>query len=555
VIGPVARQLSSCLDTDEIRAALDAALPGPGIGWSVLFPGENGFSVFTAGAGLHRGPVDAGLGATLEQWWERDDRLAPVDGDVHVAAGQPGVQAVAPLTFRDEKYGLFLVHGDSGTAIDLEWWQEVVDVLGAGLVRAQLYESANRESASSGTKLDALHEAGELVRHVELQVLLTKLMELSIRIMHAQVGAIVLLEDGELTTGIEWGLRDEILFALRTPDGHPFLREHVERGEPILVEDAATSDAIDVSGLEVNLRSLVAVPLVAQGRPLGAIVIVNSGDGSLDPRDAEVLATIANMSATAVENAILYAQTREHERIAHEMNLASDIQKALLPKEHPSTDHLETAGWCMSASETGGDFYGFPPMGEGRTGLVIGDATGHGMGAALIVFIARSTLKALLDGEHDLEKVVTRMNDLVEQDFDDDRFMTFYFGVFEEATRKLVYTSAGHDPPLIYRPSTDEFFEQIATGTPLGILPGMEFPTDEIVLEPGDFLVLGTDGIWEARNHGGEFYGKDRLKAVVREVHGLPVAEASERIRRHILDFHQGAEQADDITAVFVRVK
>ena len=555
MIGPVARRLSACLDTEEIRTALDEALPAPGASWSVLFPGESGFSVFTGGPGTHPGPVAAGVAATLEQWWERDERLVSIEDDVRVAPDQPTVRAVSPLTFRDEKYGLFLVHGEAGQGVDLEWWQEVVDVLGAGIVRAQLYESANREATSSGTKLDALNEAGELVRHVELQLLLTKLMELSIRIMHAQVGAIVLLQDGELTTGIEWGLRDEVLFALQTPDGRPFLKEHVERGEPILVEDAATSDEIDTSGLDVDLRSLLAVPLVSQDRPLGAIVIVNSGDGTLSPQDADVLATIANMSATAVENAVLYAQTREHERIAHEMNLASDIQKALLPKEHPSTDHLETAGWCMSASETGGDFYDFPDMGEGRTGVVIGDATGHGMGAALIVFIARSTLKALLDGEHDLEKVVTRMNDLVEQELDDDRFITFYFGVFDEATHTLVYTSAGHDPPLVYRPSTDEFFEQIATGTPLGILPGMEFPTEEIVLESGDFLILGTDGIWEARNHEGEFYGKDRLKAIVREVHARPVEEASERIRQQILDFHQGAEQLDDITAVFVRIK
>ncbi|MCA9752941.1 MAG: SpoIIE family protein phosphatase, partial [Gemmatimonadetes bacterium] len=357
------------------------------------------------------------------------------------------------------------------------------------------------------------------------------------------------------TTGIEWGLREEFLFALRSPDGEPFLRRHVERGEPILIEDASRSREIDVSKLDVDLRSLLAVPLISQERPLGAIVIVNSGEGSLDAQDADVLATIANMAATAVENAVLYEQTREHERIAHEMSLASQIQRSLLPKSFPETSALETAGWCMSASETGGDFFDFLDMGPGRTGIVIGDATGHGMGAALIVFIARSTLKALLDGESDLERVVTRMNDLVERDFDDDRFMTFFFGVFDDTTRELVFTSAGHDPPIVYRPRTDEFIERIATGTPLGILPGMDFPTDRIQLEPGDFLALGTDGIWEAQDAERRFYGKDRLKDSMRECHGLPVGEAAERIREDILTFHGGAEQNDDITAVFCRIR
>jgi serine phosphatase RsbU (regulator of sigma subunit) len=548
----VARRLHSCLGTDEIRATLDALLPS-GTGWSVLYPAGDGFTVHTAGAGLPVARPDPALSRSLEGWWEREPRLAPVEGGAHLAPDAPAVRAACPLTFRDEKYGLFLLHGDGEP--DLAWWQEVVDALAPGLVKAQLYEAANRESASSGTKLDALNEAGGLVRHVELHLLLTKLMELSVRIMHAQVGAIVLLEDGDLVSGIEWGLREELLLGLRTPDGESFLQRYVLRGEPVLIEDAGASDLLETSDLDVRLESLVAVPLVSQDRPLGAIVVVNSGEGRLSPEDAEVLATIANMSANAVENALLYEQTREHERMTAEMTLASDLQKSLLPRTHPRTASIETAGWCMSASETGGDFYDFLDMGEGRLGVVIGDATGHGMGAALIVFIARSTLRALLDGEHDLERVLTRMNDLVEQDFDDDRFITFYFGVWDERERTLRYTSAGHDPPLLYRPATDEFTEHVATGTPLGILPGMTFPPRSVRLEPGDFLLFGTDGIWEALNPAGEFYGKDRLKAAVRAAHALPIDEAAEHVRRDILEFHEGREQHDDITAVFLRVR
>ena len=113
-------------------------------------------------------------------------------------------------------------------------------------------------------KLDALNEAGELIKYVDLEVLLSKLMELSVRIMNAQVGAIVLAEEGGFRTGIEWGLSEEILASLRTRSGEPFLRTILDRGEPVLIEDARASELIDTSGLPVHLTSIVAVPLTSQ---------------------------------------------------------------------------------------------------------------------------------------------------------------------------------------------------------------------------------------------------------------------------------------------------
>ena len=553
--GGIGPRLRGCIDTGEIGRCLDEAVEGTGASYSIVLPDDDSFSVLLGGPKVETGALGQEADEVLARLWEAEAQLTPVDANDSLAERGAPVQAVSPLHFRGTKYGLLLIHGENQDVVESEWWGEVVETLSDSLIKAQLYESAARESTSFGTKLDALNEAGGLVKHVDLELLLTKLMELSVRIMRAEVGAIVLYDKGKLTTGIEWGLREEVVLGLKTPDGRSFVEAVVQSGELCLIEDAPTSDRIDVDGIGVNLESLVVVPLTSHNESLGAILVANSEDGGLSAQDAEVLATIANMSATAVENAVLYEQTREHERISAEMNLAADIQKSLLPAEHPTTNSLETAGWCMSASETGGDFYDFIDMEDGRTGIVIGDATGHGMGAALIVFIARSTLKALLDGENDLETVVTRMNDLVEQDFDDDRFMTFYFGIYDEKTGMLRYTSAGHDPPLLYRPSTDEFSEHAATGTPLGILPGMSFPPEEIELKSGDFLIFGTDGIWEAQNPAGEFYGKERLKQIVRETHSLPMEEASEKIRRHILDFHEGAEQNDDITAILLRVK
>jgi len=543
---PQVRSLHDCLNPSELRDSLNAAAAARAGSWSIVVPEGDGLATLLSSSG-EIGPVEPGVAAALRAVLARTDgRLAPLDG----ASSSP--RAASPLRFRDETYGVFLLDG----ATDLGWWQEIVDALSPEVVKTQLYETANRESTTSAVKLDALHEAGELVKYVELRVLLTKLMELSVRILRAQVGAIVLVRDGRPATGIEWGLSEEILLALRTGAGEPFLASALERGEPVIIPDAAASPDVDVRDLPVRLRSLVLVPLISQGKRLGAIVVVNAGDDDGPrPEDAEVLRTVANLCAAAVDNAMLYEKTREAERIAAEMGLAAGLQASLLPPPYPANDAFELLGWCMSATETGGDFYDFFDMGQGRTGLVVGDATGHGMRAALAVFIARATLRALLTRSGDLPDIMRTLNDLVERDTEDGRFLTFFFGVFDRRTRVLEYTSAGHDPPFIYRPGDDSLREPRATGIPLGIFPGVPFPTVSVPLEPGDFLVFGTDGIWEAGNRAGELYGKDRLRAAIRAHHALPLAEASERIRRDILEFHDGAERRDDITAVFLRVK
>lgn len=543
-----ARAIHASLDTDEIRECLDAAAAGRGASYSVLFPGPDRFSVFLGGVpgtGLDGESAREHLDGLFAAAQDRVTPLASSVGDVPVLA-------TSTLRFRDEKYGLFLLHDDRDP--DLAWWQEVVDALSSELVKVQLYEAANQESTATATKLDALNEAGDLVKYVELQTLLTKLMELSIRIMHADVGAIVLDRDGTLTTGIEWGLGEELLLGLRDADGRPFVRVAIDEGQPVYIPDAASSPRIDTSNLQVKLSSITLVPLATQAKRLGAIVVVNAGSGTLREEDAHVLETIGALCGAALENAILYETTRKHARITAEMNLASHVQASLAPREVESWPGLEIAGWCVTATETGGDFYDYFDLGDGKTGIVIADATGHGMGAALLVFIARSTLRALLTHTQDLARVMGTMNDLVEADSDDDRFLTCFFGILDRETRVLDYCCAGHDPPIIRHAAVGRIEELATGGIPLGMFPGVEYPVASYRLDPGDFVVLGTDGIWEARNPAGEFFGKQRLREAVEDTHELPVPEASERIRRAILDFHEGEERYDDITAVVFRV-
>lgn len=545
------RRLHDCLASADLRDAVNAAAAGRDAEWSVVVPDERGgFSTLLSGAGDAGAVPDDEAAALAAILPGAGDRLAALPGGPAGPAGG----AAAALRFRDETWGLFLLRG--AAPADLAWWQEVVDALAPGIVKVQLYEAANREAAAGAAKLDALHEAGALVQYVELDVLLTKLMELSVRTLRAEVGAIALLEDGRISAGIEWGLSEEVLLSLVTPEGEPFVAAALDRGESVVIPDAAVSDRIDVSRLAVRLSSLVLVPLITQGRRLGAILVVNAGgDEGLRAEDADVLRTAANLCAAAVDNAMLYARTREAERISAEMDLAASIQNGLLPSAYPANDAFEMLGWCMSATETGGDFYDFFPMEDGRTGIVIADATGHGMGAALMVFIARASLRALLTASRDLPAVMATLNDLVAADCASDRFLTFLFGAYRPDTRLLEFASAGHDPPFVYRPAEDRFLEFEPSGIPLGIFAGSDFPAVSAPLARGDLLLFGTDGIWEAADPSGRLLGKDRVRELLRVHHGLPLPALSERFREEILAYHAGGERRDDITAVFLRVK
>jgi sigma-B regulation protein RsbU (phosphoserine phosphatase) len=553
----VVRAIHSCWNVEQIRECVAGWLDaGRRESFSVLLLDSRArrLQVFLAGHDGSWGSLAADTTAWLLDLTEScGESLTAVPGERRLAAGDPPITACAVLSFHGERHGLLLLHNVAPGAF--ERWQPVVGALASELVKAQVYEAANRESATKTKKLEALREAGELIRFVDLDVLLARLMELSLEIVRAQVGAIVLLEEGVLHTGVEWGLSEEVLLSLRTPEGEPWLRTVIERGEPVRIGDSSRSSSLDAGELQVHIQSLLAIPLVARGNKLGAIVLVNGEGGELDEAGSDVLATMAGVAATALQNAMLYRRAIEHERISAEMAMASQLQTSLLPASPPRVPGLELAGWNIACSETCGDYYDFLDMGEGRIGIVVGDATGHGMGAALLMFIVRSTLRALLTRDCDLAQLVETMNTLVEEASESSRFMTLFFGIADRAAAKLTYVNAGHDPPLVFSGTSGEFRNVEGGGVPLGILPRSRYEASEVELVPGDLWLFGTDGIWEARNARGEFYGKERLQNLIRSATDKPVDELSRGIRDDLHAFHDGAEQRDDITAVFMRVR
>jgi sigma-B regulation protein RsbU (phosphoserine phosphatase) len=242
------------------------------------------------------------------------------------------------------------------------------------------------------------------------------------------------------------------------------------------------------------------------------------------------------------------------------LDLAAATQQSLLPAQAPALDRFDVAGRCLYCDETGGDYYDFIELGEGanrQVGVALGDVSGHGIGAALLMAATRGVLHtAARQCVHDLEELFGRLNRELISDTGDDRFLTLFYGILGEPSCELTWASAGHEPATWYHGADGRLEELKNTGMPLGIVKeAVHQQAGPIVLAPGDVLVVGTDGIWEARNDRGEFFGKERFRDVLQKAAAHTADEIGTAVIDGVLQFVGAAPRVDDITLVVIKAK
>src|SRR5215216_3341824 len=242
------------------------------------------------------------------------------------------------------------------------------------------------------------------------------------------------------------------------------------------------------------------------------------------------------------------AEVRERERIEHELQVARQIQQELLPETIPELQGWRIAAYYGPAREVGGDFYDFLEFPDGRLGLVVGDATGHGMPAALVMATTRGMLRAVVQSLESPGEVLARVNEAMVADIPPGTFVTCFYGVLDPESGRLVYANAGHDLPYL-RHGSGEAEELRARGMPLGLMAGMSYEEKEIILAPGDSALFYSDGLVEAHNPKREMFGFPRLGRLVAEhAEGEPLVDF---LMEDLYSFTgEGWEQEDDITLV-----
>jgi phosphoserine phosphatase RsbU/P len=249
---------------------------------------------------------------------------------------------------------------------------------------------------------------------------------------------------------------------------------------------------------------------------------------------------------------------QERQQMKYSLEMAGAIQQNLLPKEAPKLEHFEIAGKCVYCDQTGGDYFDFiqgETTGSKRIGIALGDVTGHGIGAALLMAAVRGLFRhsAREFGDR-LQELFAYTNTHLAQDTDDDKFITLFYGLLDDQQCSLTWASGGHDPAIWYHGDTGMIEELPNTGPPLGLMEDMVFKqAGPIQLKRGDILVIGTDGIWETIDTHEEPFGRDRLKSLIRTHSDQSAALLCSTICTSVVDYVYPGSLKDDVTLVAIK--
>jgi sigma-B regulation protein RsbU (phosphoserine phosphatase) len=270
---------------------------------------------------------------------------------------------------------------------------------------------------------------------------------------------------------------------------------------------------------------------------------------SLDGVKTEMAQEVARLT-TAIGR-----ETAQRERLNRELEIAREVQEHLFPQRLPEVPGLEYSGQCRPAREVGGDYYDFLELPGGRFGIAIGDVSGKGVGAALMMASLEASLRALASLVEDPAELMERVSSLLHQASSSNRYATLFYAYYDPPSRRLSYVNAGHNPPVVLRSCGDGFqvFRLEAGGPVIGLLQH-KYERGVFSHEPGDLLVLFTDGVSESMNARFEEWGEERLIDFAKICYPLPSAEGVRRILSAAQAFAAGASQHDDMTLVVLRV-
>jgi len=277
--------------------------------------------------------------------------------------------------------------------------------------------------------------------------------------------------------------------------------------------------------------------------------------GIFTEKDLTLFSALANQAAITIEKARLQQEEIEKQLLEQQMNLAHQIQKGFWPKRLSGYEGIEFAGMNVPAIHVGGDYYDFIPLNDNQCAMVIGDVSGKGVSAALLMATLRAALRAQIENNHLAAETILLVNNMLVKDTPPEKFMTLFYGVLDITKRKFTYVNAGHNPPILYDRHTTEIKRLTAGGSVIGFLENFQFKEDSEKLCPGQVMVLYTDGVTEAQSPAEEMFGEERLETLIRQHADENAQELMERIYQAVTSFTQETTQYDDITLVVMKVE
>ena len=388
----------------------------------------------------------------------------------------------------------------------------------------------------------------ELSGNRPLQELFPFILQLAIDAVGAERGVLFTLEHDQLHLQATRGEGFRISTSVRN--------RVLQEKQSVLVRDTASDDAFRESRsiIESNIRTLMAVPLQTRDCLVGLLYVDSPSHlRQFSKDDLNLLTVMANVAAIRIEQSRFAEREKAREVLDRELNQAATIQRQYLPSSAPEVAGLELAGFNAPCRTVGGDYFGFFPYPDGSVALVLGDVSGKGMPASLMMMGLQARAEVLLREPGTLSEALTRLNYLTAMHCPAGKFITLFLCCLDPKKGVLTYANAGHNPPVILR-ADGSVTKLTEGGCVLGILPGAQFEQFETSLQPGDLLAVYSDGITEAATPADEEFETENLVATLERHRGEPTLQMIDAVTKAVSDWTEGAPPADDITLILARV-
>jgi serine phosphatase RsbU (regulator of sigma subunit) len=359
-------------------------------------------------------------------------------------------------------------------------------------------------------------------------------------------------KNNRLWTKVAHGVRE-----LHIPIGQGLVGACVAKNEAILVNDTSCDDrflkSVDKESGYVT-KSILTLPLHGMdGKPMGALQVLNK-PGGFSQDDVDLLGLCSGYSASTLETQRLRKEAEAAQLILQELEIARDVQQHLLPQDLPAIPGLDFAGYCRSAKFVGGDYYDFLPMRDGGLFFTLGDVSGKGIAAAVLMASIQASLRSQVVRPPDsIASLMGDFNKAVYSFSTADKYSTLFCGLLNVASRKLTYVNAGQVRPMVMRCGSGQIERLDSGGFPVGLLDGSEYEQGEVLLQPGDAVLCFSDGISEATNAKGEMWDEAEVEKLALACTALSARQIIDKLVEATDRFTGDAEQNDDMTVVAIR--
>lgn len=403
-------------------------------------------------------------------------------------------------------------------------------------------------------RLEILYQVDETIRNIlNINDLLNKILEIIFNVLQPERGCILLKDEKtqQFIPRVVKTLENEEITLSRH-----IVERCVKEKLALLISDASSDERFKEaeSVLTEQIKSAICSPMVFKDEVIGIIYVdTKSRQATYGKEEMELLTGISNRAAMAIVNARLHERLVEQSKLEKELEIARTIQMNLLPHSYPAVKNFEIAATSLPAKKVGGDYYDFIELPDGQLGIAVGDVSGKGIPAAILIATVRALLKSEATRPRaSLTSIISKVNNIICHDITGDMFITLVFVVLNPQARSLEYTNAGHCHPLLFDPH-GKITSLNVGGSFLGLISDAEYRKDSLKFPAGSILVLYTDGVTDTMDEAGNLFGLEQLKKIILENRNKSAILIRDAVMRELDKFRGKAEVFDDLILVVIK--